>query len=493
MNIHKKNSVWLAGHYITSLLFSFINLKLNLLNYGEEVFGIWIILISVWGFGTALDFGLGTALIKLVAEKIGKNSDDLLKILSTSFYYFIVFGVLIVITIFGLVEIVYFSNSNLIPSYLEYKFKIVLLLQGLAFYLKYISIFYRAVLEGMNNYIVTSKLGIIFNCLTFSSVVITYVFELSLIFLAVFFMISSLIILLSFYFVYKNYCPNYKVSYRNFSFAHIKQISSFSLGIQGASFLSSLIDPLIKYIIGNFQNLNLVSVYEIARRFAVAISGLFFASNRNILPQASVLKNVEDYPKFLYSEAARISRLGVIYSTLLFGVLNILVVLLIKYWFRSEEAIIIFLILSLPESINTFGYPIYLFLIGIGKAFFLSFIQLINLLIIGISLYLGFEVYNNSLGLLGYYVTVFIVNILMLLYVKHVSNFNLIEYLKSAAVFKLLGLNGIVIFTIAAIYNLNINVLIITASSGLFSFIIFYQDIKKYYSIIFKIILKRND
>ena len=60
----KKNSFWLSAQFSMTLIVSLINLKINLVHFGSQLFGIWLMLAAIWGFGTALDFGFGTAVVK---------------------------------------------------------------------------------------------------------------------------------------------------------------------------------------------------------------------------------------------------------------------------------------------------------------------------------------------------------------------------------------------------------------------------------------------
>ena len=68
MNTDKTNSFWLATNFILLAVISVITLKMNIEHFGKEQFGTWIILSSIWGFGSTLDFGFGTTIIKYVSE-----------------------------------------------------------------------------------------------------------------------------------------------------------------------------------------------------------------------------------------------------------------------------------------------------------------------------------------------------------------------------------------------------------------------------------------
>ena len=109
MPTDKQNSSWLSVQFIITLAFSLVTLKLNINHFGEKSFGIWIVLASIWGFGSALDFGFGTAIVKYVAE----FKEDRIKInelLSSSFFVFLAngFAILILGEVAGF--LIYFDN-----------------------------------------------------------------------------------------------------------------------------------------------------------------------------------------------------------------------------------------------------------------------------------------------------------------------------------------------------------------------------------------------
>ncbi|MBK8663779.1 MAG: hypothetical protein IPN18_19055 [Ignavibacteriales bacterium] len=45
----KRNNIWLAAHYIFTMVASLVSLKFNLLNFGSDIFGVWVLISSIWG------------------------------------------------------------------------------------------------------------------------------------------------------------------------------------------------------------------------------------------------------------------------------------------------------------------------------------------------------------------------------------------------------------------------------------------------------------
>ena len=225
---------------------------------------------------------------------------------------------------------------------------------------------------------------------------------------------------------------------------------------------------------------------EIARRFVVAISGLFDTTFRTILPKASVLSNKNEFAPFIYNECAKLSRIGITYAGTVFGIGAFVIPIIIQQTFNYDEAVLIFFILAIPESINNFGYAIYNFLIGIEKVFFLVIIQLINILIIGFSVYIGLTIFGNLLGLLGYGLTVIIVNVLMIFFVRNVAGISIRKYFSLSRAYKLLILLMFLLIAIFLLSNNYLNLYIIIFSLGSLSLIVFINDLKNFSSLIFK-------
>ena len=266
--------------------------------------------------------------------------------------------------------------------------------------------------------------------------------------------------------------------------AEIKKVLKFSFSIQIISIFNSAIDPVIKYLIGNYYSVNSVQAYEIARKFAVTISGLYFSAFKIILPKVSAIFNNEERHLFINTDLAKYSKFGVLYSGLFYGVLLFPMIMFINYVFNLNETAVIFVILCLPESINNYGYSIYNFLLGTGKVFFLACLQFINLFITILTLIIGFKLFNNSLGLIGYFISVLIGNILMILFLSQNWKFNVREFFVNIKIYKLLLL--IIFLFVSAGFMINnsgnsyYSILILS----IFMFFLFLNDILYYTKLI---------
>jgi hypothetical protein len=151
---------------------------------------------------------------------------------------------------------------------------------------------------------------------------------------------------------------------------------------------------------------------------------------------------------------------------------------IIKRVFGVDEAVLIFLILALPESVNKLGFPLYNFLLGIGKANFLAILQIINLAIISGCVYMGLEITHSSIGLLGYWVSVIVGNMIIMWYSNKITSISMWAYLIFSKAIKLVLLDFLLLLSIWGIYKYNFNVYIFLAVLCGLSVLIFYKDIK---------------
>jgi O-antigen/teichoic acid export membrane protein len=478
----KKNSYWLALQYILSVVIAFTVIKINITYFGEQLFGMWLIFFSVWALGNALDLGFGTTIVKFIAEADNKNDENEISlIISSGLIFYCILGLLIYFICIMIINVFLLHNINIVPV----KFNSIALklypILGINFYLQYLAYSFRSIFEGMRDFILSSKIILFYNFLNLFVVVLISLFGLSIVDLAIGLVMSSAIYLFISYFLLKKYHHNINVKFSFIRKTTIKKILKFSIHIQIASIFNSLIDPIVKYIIGNSYDLSLVAIYEIGKKVTTSVSGLFFATFKTLLPRTSILKNHEESFRFFNTQVAKISQLGIVYSGVMFGILSIFIMGIIKLFFVSNTILLVIIILALPETINNFGYSIYIFLLGIGKASFLSFLQFINLILTILGLVIGFHLFHNSIGLLGYFISVFIGNILMLVLIKKLFKSNLKEFLKNVKIYKLIFLLTIILISVILLNNEEGSSFLIFLIMSIVSFILFFNDLKILY------------
>lgn len=431
-----KNSYWSAIQHSTTLALSLIGLKVNLLSFNSELFGIWVLLLSIWGFGSVLDLGFGISTIRFIALS-RDNPQHQSKVISTSLFIYQILGLLIIVICTLLANNFYFSNPKIIPpEYLSLS-KNTFYILSIGFYFQYISTVFRSTIEGCNNYILSSKILILVTTLNFLFTVLVYVLHLNLQHLALFYLVTNVFqCIVSYLVVLKNY-PKIKIHFFAIEFETLKAILKFSTSIQVTYVIGAMMDPVIKYLTGLYSTSSTITTYEIARKFSFSVFSLFSVTFRNALPLASVLKTKQDYIGFINTKSASITKFGIFYAGIFYGVLSLFFAGIFKYLYNNENSLFLFYILALAETVNIYGYSTYLFLMALGKALSLTILQILNLVLTSVFLIAGYSVANSGIGLTGYFFSVILGNIYMLFLMKKHTGINLSPFFKKIQIWKL--------------------------------------------------------
>lgn len=486
-----KNSFWLAVQYISTLIISFVTIKINMVHFGNELFGMWIALSSLWTMGTALDLGFGLTVIKYLAEATKNNdNNERNSIASNAFVIFLVIGSIVFAIGIFLSFTIYYFNEKFVTVEIRETATLLIPIMGINFLIQYLSIFFRSVFEGLNYFSIAGKVGIIYNILILAAVITVSLCDLTLIELTWMYCLASISVLITFAIILKKRFPEVKIKLKLFSPLKVREMINFSIFMQISSILGALMDPVVKYILGNYSSLSFVTFYEVARRFAVSISGLFYATFRTFIPKSSVLSGKEEYNRYFLSDGVKLSNMGITYSGITFGILAIAITTVISLWFGYTEIVIMYLILSIPEAINNFSFSIYVFLLGVGKTFMLAVVQLTNLFTVVFTLLLGFYLFDSYIGLLGYSISVAISFFVMLIYSKSRLNIETNTYVKRVHVYRLSILVFTMLAAFSAIFYIKMNIFIIISIMSLANLLIFFNLSMEYTNQI--MIISRN-
>ncbi len=479
MPSNKKNSSWLALQYSITLVLSFVNLKLNLHTFGGELFAVWLLLLSVWNLSGTLDLGFTVSIVKFVSMHKADNN-KLSKILGTALFFFALFGMSIFLIAYILGHHAYINNRNLVSINNLSIARITFIILGIQFYINYICNFFRSVLEGLSQFITMAKINIVVNLIQHTAIIIIFIYKLSIFHLALAVLLTSTINLLLSFFYYSKKLPALQIHRLSISRQAFKEIFRFSFSVQITYLLGSLIDPITKYILGNFYSKEYITIFEIAKRFSLAVIGIFHAAFKYVFTNASALSGQKNYVTFIQRECVKVSKFGQFFAVFTFGIFAPFFLLIFDKFYNYPESIIVFMILTLAESINCIGFSIYVFITGIGGVNYLAILQLSNVILNSLLLFLGIKLFDNPYGLIGYFISVIIGNYLMMLYIRNKTGIKILSFYKDINIKKSILFSLAILINIIALHYHFYSYYHIQLFFSLIFIILFYKEIFHY-------------
>jgi len=362
-----KNSIYNLLGYGIPLIVAVILIPPLISGLGEERFGLLNLAWIIIGYFSLFDFGIGRALTKIVAEKIGaRNFNEIPSIFWTSFYMMLfVSAILAVLSLF------------LIPIIIKDFIKISEGLQNEAlnsFYLLALSIpivvttaGLRGFLEAYQKFSVINIIRTILGIFSFLGPVICLLFTDNLFWIVLLLIVTRIVIWL----VYLVQC--FKINSRaKFTFQYNPQLIKLILRISGWMTITNLIVPIMIYLdrfmIGALISATAITFYatpyEVISKLLLipgALTGVLFPAF-----SASYVQNPDYTKKLSYS--------SVKYIFFLISPL-ILIILTFAYegmylWLGekfAENSTLVLQFLALGVLFNSLAYIPFSFLQGIGK------------------------------------------------------------------------------------------------------------------------------
>lgn len=407
--------------------------------YNVTIFGVYILLSSIFNLGSSLDFGFGVSTVKIISESKINNYKDLDSVLIS---FFSVYLCLAIILYLGFSGYFYLFFKGIVPAEvynLDLNYKLFFQMMNFTFFFKYLTSFLNKVFDGLQEFILFAKLNIFYNICFSICIFLIYYFKLELFYLILLTLIgnASFFLLL---FVTLLFKLKLKFRFHYIDFTLIKKNLKYNFNLQLSFFISSFIDPIIKFLIANFLSLNFVTFFETAKKIIDLTNGLIFSAQKNLLNNLSEANHVGKLKEFILTKIFKYARLSNYYSIVVYGILNPFIFIFINYWFNTESAII-YLIFSIPYSLINFGGSKYLVLMIDSNGKYLLVIQIANLISTTVLLYLSLSIFSSYLGLLGFVISTTLNLFIILDIMRKKYDLPIINYFKDTKFTRIFTMN----------------------------------------------------
>ncbi|RJP63774.1 MAG: flippase [Ignavibacteriales bacterium] len=420
-----KNTIFNLLGYGVPLIIALIIFPLLISGLGEERFGILNLIWGVLGYFSLFDLGIGRAQTKIISEKIGTNkTDEIPDIFWTSFF------LMLLISIVGGL-IVYFFSHTLV--YKIFNITTSLRLETLnTFYLLALSIpivtttaGVRGILEAYQKFGVINVIRILLGISSFVVPLICLLFTKSLFWIVVCLIVVRLVILI----LYISQCfrINKKLSKQlSFKYVLIKPI----LRLGGWMSVSNITVPMIVYLdrfmIGALVSATAIAYYATPYEAITKLLLIPGALVSVLFPavSANYLVNPE-YTKKLSLRAVKYIFI------LLFPIVFLIVTFAhqgMSIWLGAnfaDKSTLVLQLLAVGVLINSIGYIPFNFLEGIGRPDITAKLQLCELPVYFLIMYLVIKYFGINGAALVWLLRVIIDSLILFFFVNRKISYHL--------------------------------------------------------------------
>ena len=397
-SVLKRNVIFGSLSFVFISAISFLTIPLIVNKMGVEVFGIYTLITSLFGYFGIFDFGLGQGLIKFIAEYQATQQFKKLSLaINTCLLFQIIVGLVILIILYTL------SNNIISILHVSVEFKdssveaFKLSLIGL--FISLISAIFSSVLMGLQRYDLTSTVDSLINLLlNITLILLIFQGKLDLYGAVLVSVLFSGITLTTYVVLTFKKVPFFSFQLK-FDVSIIKQFIKYTINIFLSKISGLFSNHLLRFILSYYLTPTAVTYFVVPSKLLNAFGGMLSNGANTLFPHISSLhanENAEDIKK-TFLKASNIFA-GVSIPVLLF--ISLFSKELLSFWMGilfAEKTWILLSIISISSLIGSLSAVPNLVILGMGNSKLIAFFSCIS-----IFLYIIFIPFlTSNFGLIG--------------------------------------------------------------------------------------------
>jgi len=274
-----------TGHLISAII-NFFLVRFFLGALGEEQYGIWIVIGSIFSYRFMMSMGLNSAINRYIPVYLAVNNDKgIQKVISTSIFFYAALSTVLIVS--SLIIYHYIDHLLTISPGLENVTGTLVLLVGFCFALAMPLQYCSAVLSGLQRYGLINLTVLFFLVVRTILLVILLSYGYGLITLALIFGGSELLIRIAQFAIVKKLMPHISISPRSLDFKLLKEMLFYGVNSLFYSIGSLIIYKACDIIIGIFMTSAHVARFYVAAAAVLLLSQLVQTFTRAVKPAVS--------------------------------------------------------------------------------------------------------------------------------------------------------------------------------------------------------------
>jgi O-antigen/teichoic acid export membrane protein len=292
-NIHR-NIAFSGLGYILPLIASLATIPLMIKYMGDDVYGLYIICISLIGFMTFVDLGVGQAIVKYVSQYEATGEHLKVKpILDIALMMYVVLGIVIagLVALFSLPLGRLIYNDDAAKALMASR---ALSITALAFLLSYINQFFLNVFKAYHRFDIPAVIQNVANIAGVVSATVLLLWHYDLLVILWGYVAIQVVALATGYTFVKKVLPRGVTLGLSFDQHIFAEMLGFSIYTFVSNFLGGVVSRLDKFIIGAILGTEAVTYYQIPYTIAQMANGIIQVLSQITFPRFSELSSLND-------------------------------------------------------------------------------------------------------------------------------------------------------------------------------------------------------
>lgn len=311
-----KGSIASYSNKVVSMAGNLILVPMYLLYFGKEQYGLWLVILSIVSYFGFSNIGITQSVSNHVAGYNARNQyKNIISIVSTGFWLFIVIISAILIFILGIILLAPLESILKVSDELQDIVIPVLVISSVFFLLKLPLSVFNAALRSLNLIYKEQIFMLIFTVVQFIGVIIVLVSGVGIIGLSFTYGFTGLLSGILLYFYLKKIIPDFYISIKFIDKASIKKLMKPGGYFFVLNLGALLIFATDNIIISSSLGVESVTAYAIAFKVFLIILSIASVVTQNIIPSISAAYSLNNN-QYLYDVYIKTLRLCLGYALL---------------------------------------------------------------------------------------------------------------------------------------------------------------------------------
>ncbi len=361
------NSFFKTSGFVYTAVITFFITPFLINKLGNNLYGIWTLVIGLTGYMGLLDFGMRTAIVKYISQYLAvKEYGRMKKIGDSAMTLFVVAGFFSWLTL--IVLSFFFETFFNIPAGLSINFPMIMCIIGGDVFFTFLFMVYQGSIAGFQRYDLSVRNGLTAFTLKSILIVVILLNGYGLITLSIVVLLSNLSGYILNYYSFKSISPHVSYSIGYINKKYFDKLWQYSW----KSFVTNISDRLIYYsdsiIIGIFLNAESITFYTIASTIIIYVRQLVLSATEVFVPAISAA-DAENKTEYIQEMVIKCSKLVFFILIPLCSSLLVVGEEFIKLWIGTgyEVSFQVLVILVISQLIVLSQYGITLVLYGTGQ------------------------------------------------------------------------------------------------------------------------------